>query len=168
MRQAFGAKLAEFVDEVTTRVLTPAPFARSQDKVSWKAMTSPVLPHLTEVVPGVWAAGFSDKHGSANCGWIALADRAVVVDLPRGVAAEPFLAEVARIAGKPPRTLVLTNLRAGDGEIVSQLMQHGIEKVVTSTAIGAALVESQGDFRRPASNQSPPPPPSATTAPRSK
>lgn len=141
--QAFGAKLGEFVEDVTTRILRPAPFAQPQDKVSWKAMTSPVLPHLTEVVPGVWAAGFSDRHGSANCGWIALADRTVVVDLPRGMAAERFLAEVARIAGKPPRTLVLTQLRAGDAEIVSQLMQHGIETLATSAAIGAALVESK-------------------------
>ncbi len=138
--RAFGAKLAEHVDEVTTRVLTPAPFAGQQ--VSWKSMTSPVLPHLAEVVPGVWATGFSDKYGSANCGWIALNDRTVLVDLPRGIAAEPFLAEVARIAGKPPRTLVLTNLRAGDSEILSHLMQHGIEKVVTSAAIGASLIEA--------------------------
>ncbi|MEX0677379.1 MAG: ThuA domain-containing protein [Pirellulales bacterium] len=141
--QAFGAKLGEFVEDVTTRVLIPAPFAQPQDKVSWKAMTSPVLPHLTEVVPGVWATGFSDRHGSANCGWIALADRVVVVDLPRGLAAERFLAEVARIAGKSPRTLVLTNLRAGDAQIVSQLMRHGIETLVTTAAIGSALVESK-------------------------
>ncbi len=141
--RAFGAKLGEFVEDVTTRVLSPAPFAQPLDKVSWKPITSPLLPHLTEVLPGVWATGFSDRHGSANCGWIALADRAVVVDLPRGVAAQRFLAEVARIAGKSPRTLVLTNLRAGDAQIVSQLMQHGIETLVTSPAIGAALVESK-------------------------
>ena len=141
--QAFGAKLGQFVEDVTTRVLSPAPFVQPQEKISWKAMTSPVLPHLTEVVPGVWATGFSDRHGSANCGWITLADRVVVVDLPRGLAAEPFLAEVARIAGKPPRTLVLTNLRAGDAEIVSRLMQHGIEKLITTGPIGATLLESK-------------------------
>jgi type 1 glutamine amidotransferase len=71
-----------------------------------------------------------------------LADRAVVVDLPRGLAAEPFLAEVARISGKPPRTLVLSGLREGDGEIIAQLMRHGIEKVVSSAAIAGALVKT--------------------------
>src|SRR6185369_11193050 len=49
----------------------------------------------------------------------------------------------SRIAGKPPRTLVLTQLGAGDAEIIAQLMQHGIEKVTTSAAIGAALRESK-------------------------
>ncbi|HEX3727764.1 MAG TPA: ThuA domain-containing protein [Pirellulales bacterium] len=141
--RAFAAKLGEFVENVTTRVLSPAPFAQPEDKVSWKAMTSPLLPHLTEVVPGVWATGFSDRHGAANCGWITLADRVVVVDLPRGLAAEKFLAEVARIAGKPPRTLVLTNLRSGDAEIVSNLMQHGIETLITTSAIGGSLLEGK-------------------------
>ncbi len=141
--KVFGAKLGEFVEDLTTRVLSPAPFAQPGDKISWKTMTSPLLPHLTEVVPGVWATGFSDRHGSANCGWIALADRAVVVDLPKGLDVERFLAEVARIAGKPPRTLVLTNLRSGDAEIVSRLMQHGIEKLITTAPIGAALLESK-------------------------
>ncbi len=144
--RAYGVALADYVEDVTTRVLTPAPFVESPAKTAWKAITSPALPHLSEVAGGVWAAGFSNKFGSANCGWIALDDRAVVVDLPRGVAAEPFLAEVTRIAGKPPRTLVLTHLEEGDGEIVAQMMQHGIEKLVTSAAIGKKLLDDKTVF----------------------
>lgn len=139
---AYGTKLAEFADDVTTRVLSPAPFARASATASWQPINSDLLPHLVEVVPGVFAAGFAHRHGSANCGWIALEDRTVLIDLPRGVEPSPFLAEVERIAGRPPRWLVLTSVRDGDAEIVRQLVAGGIEKVVTTDAIKAALADS--------------------------
>ncbi len=141
--KAYVARLSVLVEDVTTRVLIPAPFAGPEESVSWKAMTSPLLPHLTEVVPGVYAAGFADRHGSANCGWVVLTDRTVLIDLPRGVDAAKFLVEVERIAGKAPRRLVLTNLQGGDADIVRQLVEHGIETVVTTTTIGEALSESK-------------------------
>jgi type 1 glutamine amidotransferase len=141
--QTFGEQLGQLVDDVTTRVLTPAAFARLGDQIAWRPIESPLLPHLVEVVPGVFAAGFADSHGSANCGWIALDDRAVLVDLPRGVEVAKFLGEVERLAGKPPRTLVLTGWRAGDAEIVSQLLSGGIEKVVASAGTTALIAESR-------------------------
>ncbi len=98
------------------------------------------LPHHEEIAPGVHAAGFADRWRSANCGWVVLRDRVLLVDLPRGIAAADFLAEVARTTNKPPRGLVLTRFQDGDAAVVEALLGRGIARVQTSPAIRDALL----------------------------
>ena len=67
-------KLGEFTDEITSRLLVPAPFARAEASArSEKPARSAALPHHEEIAPGVFAAGFADRYRSSNCGWVALA-----------------------------------------------------------------------------------------------
>jgi hypothetical protein len=61
------------------------------------------LPHVQQVVPGVWAVGFSDKQGSANGGWFTTATQTVLIDLDR----DTYAAEVQRITAKPVASVVL-------------------------------------------------------------
>src|SRR5690242_7495769 len=42
---------------------------------------APLLPHSEELAPGVGAAGFADRYRCANCGWVALGDQTLLVDL---------------------------------------------------------------------------------------
>jgi type 1 glutamine amidotransferase len=100
------------------------------------------LPHHEAVAPGVHAAGFADRWRSANCGWVVLRDQVLLVDLPRGIAAADFLAEVARSSDKPPRRLVLTLFQDGDAALVEALLARGVARVQTSPAIRDALVAS--------------------------
>ncbi len=141
--KAYAARLGEFADEVTTRVLNPLPFSRSKASTAWRPVNSPLLPHLVEVAPGAFAAGFADRHGSANCGWLVLDETTALVDLPRGVDVRRYLAEVERLARKPPRALWLTGFRQGDAEVVAQLLDAGVRRVVTTPGIGAALAEGR-------------------------
>lgn len=141
--KTYGKKLSQFVDDLTTRLLLPAPFAQPAKQASWKPMTSPLLPHLTEVVPGVHAAGFADKYRSANCGWISMSNRSVLVDLPRGVELKAFLNEVERISGTSPDTLVLTHVQDGDAKIVKSLNEFGVKQVVTSSSIRKSLMATK-------------------------
>ncbi len=59
------------------------------------ALTAAELPHVEQVAPGVWAAGFADKYKSANVGWVEFPERTVRVDN----APAPYESEVARRAG---------------------------------------------------------------------
>lgn len=141
----YGNKLSGLVDEVTTQLLTPAPFATSgsaarDDAVPKEARS--VLPHLEQIAPGVFVTGFADRFGSANCGWVATAEESLLVDLPRGVLVADFLAVVAKTTDKPVRRLVLTNWQPGDEAIVASLVDAGIQKVATSPAIAKLMAET--------------------------
>jgi hypothetical protein len=98
------------------------------------------LPHVEEIAPGVHAAGFAARHRSANCGWVALGDHTLLVDLPRGVDLLPFLTEVARTTGRPARVLALTRLEEGDERIVQSLLDRGIRQILTSPAVRQRLL----------------------------
>ena len=74
------------------------------------AAAAATLPHMEKLAPGVYAAGFADRYGSANCGWVALGDQTLMVDTPHGVSVAEFLSEVERTTGKPVRTLVRTRV----------------------------------------------------------
>lgn len=141
--RAYNSKLFRLVDDVTTRLLLPASFARPAESVSREGVKSSLLPHLTEVCPGIYATGFANRHQSANCGWVALADQTVLIDLPRGIDSASFLDEVKRIAGKPPQTLVLTHLTDDDTNVVRQLLDCGIEEIVTTSPIAKVLTASK-------------------------
>ena len=69
-----------------------------------------LLPHRQQLAAGVHAAGFSHQFGNSNCGWVALGDHTLLVDLPRGTPVPEFLAHVSKATGKPAKRLVLTHL----------------------------------------------------------
>ncbi|MCI0457690.1 MAG: ThuA domain-containing protein [Gemmataceae bacterium] len=137
--QTYG-KVTELVQEITTRLLVPAPFASPAQPPGPGPRSSLLLPHLEQVAPGVFVAGFSDQHRSANCGWVALQEDTLLVDLPRRVSVPAFLAEVTKTVGKPARKLVLTHLQSGDAPLVEALLEHGVTQILTSTAIRNRLL----------------------------
>src|SRR5262249_13540757 len=59
--------------------------------------------------------------------------------LPRGCPVDAFIAEVKHTSGRAPRTLLVTNLREGDAALVTQLLERGVERIVTTSALAAAL-----------------------------
>ena len=130
--RTYGTQVGEFAEEVATRLLIPAPFAKAATARPGSSAGS--LPHREELAPGVHAAGFDDKHHSANCGWVAPGAESLLIDLPRGIPIPEFLDLVAGSAGKPARTLVLTHARDGDAAIVRDLCERGITRVVASPA----------------------------------
>ncbi|HLJ11041.1 MAG TPA: NIPSNAP family protein [Planctomycetaceae bacterium] len=142
----YGERLGELVDEVTTRMLIPADFAKpaaGQKQVQNAPVSSSLLPHLERVSPRVFAAGFADKFRSANCGFFAAGDSAVLIDLPRGVGAAEFSKEVARLTGFPMRRLVLTHADKDDLAIVSDLVAGGVREVIASSAARDGLLRDR-------------------------
>ncbi len=99
-----------------------------------------LLPHHEEIAPGVHAVGFAHAHGSANSGWIELRDSVVLVDLPRGVGFEDYLAAVRKVSGKAANRLVLMCYREGDEKVVESALESGIEEIVVSRGIAKSLV----------------------------
>ena len=139
----YATKLGEFTEEITTRLLVPAPFAKPAPATTPPAKESTgaaTLPHREQVAPGVYASGFSDRYRSANCGWVGLGDETFLIDLPRGIPAREFLAIVSASTGKPPRTLLLTHAENGDGVILKSLFKEGITRVLTSPKTRAQLI----------------------------
>jgi type 1 glutamine amidotransferase len=144
----FDEQLSEVVEEMTTRVLVPAPFAARAPAgdAAPKADTSAILPHGEQLAPGVFAAGFAQRYHSTNCGWVALGEETLLIDLPRGIPAPEFLALAAASTGKPARTLVLTAARDGDGPIVRSLLEGGIRRVLTSVETHEELLAAPGSL----------------------
>jgi type 1 glutamine amidotransferase len=141
----YGEGIAASVDDVTTRLLFPAPFAKApQAKTADRRVLSPLLPHLEQLAEGVFAAGFADRFGSANCGWVRLAESTLLIDVPHGVDVPAYLAEVERLSGRPARRLALTNLRTDDRETLEALCSHGIAEIVTSPVIRDRLLALKG------------------------
>ncbi len=46
------------------------------------ALADEALPFVAELAPGVFASGSTDRHLSANCGWVVLSDHTLRIDLP--------------------------------------------------------------------------------------
>jgi hypothetical protein len=141
--RAIRAKFSEYVEEVTTRILVPAPFAltpAASETIRKPAHNDAPLPHREEIAPGIHVAGFSDRFGSANCGWVALEKETLLIDLPRGIATSRFLGLVASSTRKPARTLVLTHLGKSDLVMVRSLLEQGITRVFTSPAMKERLL----------------------------
>jgi len=145
--RTYGEKTGEFVEEITTRLLIPAPFALAapaRDAPPKPKSSTGLLPHRDQLAPGVHVAGFSDRHRSANCGWVALGDETLLIDLPRGIPVPEFLAKVAASTGKPARTLVLTHTQDGDRPILRSLLEQGITRVLTSPGTRTRLLAAPG------------------------
>ena len=92
------------------------------------------LDFVQQLAPGVHLAGFADRYGSANCGWIELEDRTVLIDLPHGIGVEAFLAAVARTSPKPVRSLLLTSEPDPENETLQALRARGVELVEVAGA----------------------------------
>ena len=137
----YRQKLSELTDDVISRLLIPAPFAKSPEEA---VSSSGFLPHHEEIAPGVHAAGFANRFHSTNCGWVALRDETLLVDLPRGIPVQEFLKLVASTTGKPSRALVLTRVEDGDWSIIAALREHGVARILTSPKIRARLTAAGG------------------------
>src|SRR3989442_779558 len=104
------------------------------------------LPHVEEVAPGIYASGFGDLYGSANCGWVALGDYTLLIDLPYGVEVLDFLAQVVKFTGKPVQRLILTHLEDGDFQTLRSLAKHGIAKIQVSSDLQERLAKALVDL----------------------
>jgi len=136
----YGKQIGELVTEVTTRMLLPAPFSPRNAAVDAEIEPTAAFPHVEQLAPGVFAAGFAHRHGSVNCGWTADGDDTLLIDLPRGVPADAFLSLVDRTTGKPPRGIVLTRLDDADVSILEALLIKGmLTNIVTTPAIHRRL-----------------------------
>ncbi len=142
----YRQKLSELTDDVISRLLFPAAFAKAPASApADKPVSSAApLPHREEIAPGVHAAGFADRYHSSNCGWVALSDETLLVDLPRGMPVREFLKLVAGTTGKPARTLVLTRVEDGDWPIIAGLREQGVARILTSPALRARLAAAGG------------------------
>ena len=144
----YWQKLGEFTEEISSRLLIPAPFARAPEGAA-AAKAEPAalalaLPHREEIAPGVHVAGFADRYHSANCGWVALASETLLIDLPRGMEAAEYLKLVAATTGKPAKTVALTHFEDGDVRILKSLLERGVKRVVTSPVVRSKLLLAPG------------------------
>ena len=131
-----------------------------------------LLPHRQQMAAGVHAAGFSHQFGNSNCGWIALGDHTLLVDLPRGTPVPEFLSHVSKVTGKPAKRLVLTHLREDPDwairtlyapekgwydsgrlhppdavvPIIEALVAGGVNEILASPKIHDRLTSSKGRF----------------------
>jgi type 1 glutamine amidotransferase len=134
-------KLGEFTDEISSRLLVPAAFARAPANAApEKRASSAGLPHREEIAPGVHVAGFADRYHSSNCGWVALGTETMLIDVPRATSAQEFIKLVVATTGKSARTLVLTHAEDGDWPILKSLREVGVTRVITSPAIRTKLL----------------------------
>jgi type 1 glutamine amidotransferase len=136
--QTYG-KVLELVDEISTRLLIPTPFAAPRGTDRQRGSSS-LLPHQEQLAPGVFATGFAARYQSANCGWVAHQDETLLIDLPHGVPIPNFVSEIVRTTGHAPRKLILTHFEAEDVPLVEAFLEQGVTKVVTSTEIGNRLL----------------------------
>ena len=140
----YGQRVGELTDEITTRLLMPASFAKppapDQKQSASAPAASSLLPHLERVSPNVFAAGFADKYRSANCGFFAADNGSVLIDLPRGIAVADFVREVERLTGRPPRRLLLTHADKDDLDPVTELVAAGIQEVIATPATRVELM----------------------------
>jgi hypothetical protein len=104
------------------------------------------IPHKQQIAPGVWAAGFADKYGSANCGWVATPSGTLLIDLPKGMPAAEFLAEVNKLAGKPATRLMLTDPDSSD-PMIAELEKAGVKRV--TEAAEARFISYAAQVGRP-------------------
>lgn len=99
------------------------------------ALLAATLPHHEQLAPSVYAAGFSDKYKSANCGWIVNSGSTLLIDVPRGVDVPAFLNEVRTRTGKPVSSVMLTDTRLQSTSEFSALQKAGVKLVTTAEGV---------------------------------
>lgn len=92
------------------------------------AVAFSAFPHQEEIAPGVHAAGFAAKYGSANCGWAVLGNTVLMVDLPSTISAADHLREVRAATGKKDIRLILTGA-SPKPELVREVSGLGIQVI---------------------------------------
>lgn len=140
--QQYAARIGEFADEVTTRLLMPASFAKVMPVASGTD-TSQILRHLERLTPAAFAVGFDDRFRSANCGFFAAPNGSTLVDLPRGVEVASFVKEVERLTGQPVFRLILTRIEAGDAKIIRELVGARVKEIVLTRGMLNQLKNSK-------------------------
>lgn len=139
-------QMGELTEEVSTRLLLPAPYAvppaGEKKTAAGSVEHSAVLPHVERLSPRVFAAGFADKFRSANCGFFATGEGTVLIDLPRGVTIGPFLKEVERLTGHKASRLLLTHASPDDLPAVKELVESGVREIVVTRGIRDRLAPS--------------------------
>ena len=90
----------------------------------------------------IFAAGFADRFRSANCGFFAAGDEAVLIDLPRGIETTEFAKDVERLTGRPPRRLVLTAV--AQSKTAHDAIRANFQQLKTATQ--AELAKSDPDL----------------------
>ncbi len=117
---------------------------------------APPWPHHEEIAPGIHVVGFADRYGSANCGFFDVDGETWLVDLPRGISAEQFLADVTKVSGHAPVALVLTHATPDNAPLVEELRERGIKAAYLSPAMYKSLFAARASS---ADGQAPPPRP---------
>ncbi len=105
------------------------------------------IPHKQQLAPGVWAAGFADKYGDANCGWVSTPGDTLLIDLPKGMPVTEFLAEVHKLSGKPVKRFILSNPEDKDTAAIEALQKAGLERV--KQADGIRYIDYSDKLGRP-------------------
>ncbi len=105
------------------------------------ALEGPVS--VREIVPGVFAAGFSDRYGSANAGWVVFEDHVTLIGAPHPDLVDGLLAEASRTGGKPVRECVFTHVRRGEADAARVLASRGVALIAGRVA-AVALREAIG------------------------
>lgn len=150
--QRYLERISDFSDDVTTRLLLPAPFAKppaqALNKAESRLEASPLLRHLERLTPNVFAAGFDDRSQSANCGFFRAGSGATLIDLPQGVATAEYLKEVERLTGKKPDRLLLTHASDRDFHQLKEFVSAGIREVILSPQTQIQLYGEQDVDRR--------------------
>lgn len=101
-----------------------------------------LLPHVEQLAPGVYAAGFADRHASVNCGWAATAEGVLLIDVPPGLEADAYLNAVNPGSGNKLAGLALTRLDPADVPMVENLAARGALPIYTSPRIRERLLAS--------------------------
>jgi len=112
------------------------------------SLFSASIPNVEQLVSGIYAAGFPDRYGSANCGWIATKRETLLIDVPRGLSIKDYVKQVVSTTGKPAETLILTGVQVADAPIIEDLVRHGIKRVITTKGIKQTLDRSSSNFGR--------------------
>jgi type 1 glutamine amidotransferase len=97
-------------------------------------------PHHEEIAPDVHVIGFADRFGSANCGFFVAGGETWLVDVPRGIPAPEFVADVTKVSGHPPVSLVLTHATPDDAKLVQELRESGVKRIYLSPGTYKSLV----------------------------
>ncbi len=105
-----------------------------------------LLPHVEQLAPGVYAAGFADRHASANCGWAATPQGILLIDVPPGVAADAYLNAV-NPGGQKLAGLALTRLHATEVPLVEDLVARGALPIYTSARIRERLLQASNKLQ---------------------
>lgn len=104
------------------------------------------LPNLEQLAPGVYAAGFADRYGSANCGWAAVPEGTLLIDVPPDLALDAYL-QAVNASGGELAGLALTRLMVEHVPLIEALAERGAQPIYTSGRIRERLLAASRKLR---------------------